>query len=303
MQLALNCSMKRQGGYTLVEVLAVVAVIVILVAVLAPSIGAARESARRAACASQMHGISNAVLQYSVENRHCLMPFIFSDERMDLPLSGHFGGNEQAQLQWMYKGSEVVNLQSLVHLELVQPEALLCPGWRSREGSFFPHTRRFSTYCLRFPPSNELFDGTMLTAPVGKPVLSRFAVAAGGQNIMVSKFMQTMPQVRMDRTYRIELAGKSYVYEPAGGALLSDGFWHNDSLPASAGAAGLARHAVNQDRCHGRYFNVLSGEGSVSCIRDDGTIAAIIPAGQPAADGLHYATYAEGLWRFFESRR
>nr|WRX36714.1 hypothetical protein [uncultured bacterium] len=54
----------RGQGFTLVELLVVIAIIGVLVALLLPAIQAARESARRATCQSNLKNISLAVLNY-----------------------------------------------------------------------------------------------------------------------------------------------------------------------------------------------------------------------------------------------
>jgi prepilin-type N-terminal cleavage/methylation domain-containing protein len=59
--------MKRSGrrfGFTLVELLVVIAIIGVLVALLLPAIQAAREAARRAQCKSQLKQIGIAILNY-----------------------------------------------------------------------------------------------------------------------------------------------------------------------------------------------------------------------------------------------
>ena len=53
-----QCSGVRKSGFTLVELLVVIAIISIMVLMLLPAINAARESARRAQCMSNMGQIS-----------------------------------------------------------------------------------------------------------------------------------------------------------------------------------------------------------------------------------------------------
>lgn len=56
-------------GFTLVELLVVVAIIALLIAILLPSLAAARETARRSVCAGQMRSIFTALLAYEADHR------------------------------------------------------------------------------------------------------------------------------------------------------------------------------------------------------------------------------------------
>lgn len=69
--------MSRKG-FTLVELLVVTGIIALLMAILMPALGAARESARRTQCASNLHTLAIGVLVYSQDN-HNAFPGIGTD--------------------------------------------------------------------------------------------------------------------------------------------------------------------------------------------------------------------------------
>lgn len=301
----------RPNGFTLVELLVVIAIIGLLVGMLAPSLASARDHARLAACASNLHSIATALTAYAALNKNRLPPFAFADPSMDLAASGHWGGPCQATdpRAFMLGGQIPINLYALCFARIIEPSTLFCPAadpdLRDGSASMFPLTDRFSTYCLRFPFSLDLFRGCERIG-TGQPLMNSFVVAAGGQ---IWSFGDNgpaggkchMPQVQLGRTYATDPAipatGDSE-FDPAADTILADTFWW-PAVPDSAPSFGGKVWPVRGGFCHDSRFNVCSGGGAVRPVDDDGTIAAITYGGSDSA-GLS-AARAERAWQFFDT--
>lgn len=79
-------------GFTLIELLVVIAIVAILAAFLFPVFGRARENARRASCANNLHQIGLGLLQYLQEN----------DDTMPASAYGGAGdSNSSTAYKWM----------------------------------------------------------------------------------------------------------------------------------------------------------------------------------------------------------
>ena len=90
--------MSKSNGWTLVEAVVVLAVLVTLTGILLPSVSAARDRARLVSCAGTMHDIHQALITHAMANEFRLPPFSISDlSRSDIVQSGHWGGTSQ---QW-----------------------------------------------------------------------------------------------------------------------------------------------------------------------------------------------------------
>lgn len=72
----MNRAAKQIGrvGFTLIELLVVVAIIALLISILLPSLAAAREQAKRSACAANLKGIAFACLTYAEDSKQGVLP-------------------------------------------------------------------------------------------------------------------------------------------------------------------------------------------------------------------------------------
>ncbi len=70
---------QPRAAFTLIELLVCVAVIAVLISLLLPSLGAAREQARRIKCASQLRQLGVALHMYAGDHRGRAMPLAYTD--------------------------------------------------------------------------------------------------------------------------------------------------------------------------------------------------------------------------------
>lgn len=67
---------QRHSGFTLVELLVVVAIIAVLSSILVPSVGAARESARSISCLNNLRNLGSAMKIYHADNDDKFWPYV-----------------------------------------------------------------------------------------------------------------------------------------------------------------------------------------------------------------------------------
>src|SRR5262245_3760199 len=107
---------RRARAFTLIELLVVIAIIAILAALLLPALARAKESARRAACASNLRQIVAGALIYADENE------------------GQFPGQPGDGLPVRAAGGDGTNYYDLLMPYVTNPRVWLCPSAESAPG-------------------------------------------------------------------------------------------------------------------------------------------------------------------------
>lgn len=89
---------RRAGGFTLLELLVVVAIIALLIGILIPVLGSVRDASRKTATVALCNDVVNASAQFAIDNRRA--PGRFDARRMGMPgnINSGFSNNENVLL-------------------------------------------------------------------------------------------------------------------------------------------------------------------------------------------------------------
>jgi prepilin-type N-terminal cleavage/methylation domain-containing protein/prepilin-type processing-associated H-X9-DG protein len=117
------CTRKRQqAGFTLIEILVVIAIIVLLAAILFPVFARARENAKRSSCQSNLKQIGLAAMQYSQDYDETICPCVMNPGSP--PGAGVYSSNHD------------------IYIDLLQPyvksiQVFICPASTRRDLNYY----------------------------------------------------------------------------------------------------------------------------------------------------------------------
>ncbi|HOA75170.1 MAG TPA: prepilin-type N-terminal cleavage/methylation domain-containing protein [Phycisphaerae bacterium] len=147
------------AGFTLIEVLVVVAIIALLISILLPSMAAAREQAKRVSCSSNLHQTALSIMSYTVSFKGDLPHYrnVPGQENiLNSPLDNRYFHRDDSVTSSMSAELNPAYFVNLGHLwrarQLKDGKVLYCP---SEKNPYF----KYESY-LPFPTRNPLdMDG------------------------------------------------------------------------------------------------------------------------------------------------
>lgn len=224
---------RAQHGFTLVELLVVVAIIALLLAVLLPSLRKARDRAKRAACAANLHELAHAWHMYLQDHADRFLTGLNANinygGRQGIPLA-EYGGNRAAPVP------KPLNVYFKYEPVLYDGgEVFKCPA--DTGGNIAPKTF-FEFYGTSYTANYMLVGGADVLVP------SQFGAC---RNVM------TRVDLRLPDLTRTRISNESRLM------LVGDGGWANTWAPSNSKKVEWHRKAATH--------NVAFMDGHVEFLR------------------------------------
>jgi len=123
----MHCSRPKSPGFTLIELVVVIGVIALLMALLFPALAAAKRTARKTACASNLRQVGLAIHLYADENQGWI-PYGPKAPPFTSPSSFYPSTGTPTSLLSLQSGAPVGLGLLLERYLAAQPKTLFCPG-------------------------------------------------------------------------------------------------------------------------------------------------------------------------------
>jgi prepilin-type N-terminal cleavage/methylation domain-containing protein len=183
----MRCSSTSPRGFTLVEVLVVIALIVLLAALLLPALASAKQAGRMAACLSNLRQVGLAVQEYAHDNDG-LIPYGPKAPPFTNPSDFYPSTGAPTSLVSLQSGAPVGLGLLLEYYLATQPKVLFCPGAdqlldADAELAKVGHYQAQGSYYYRHGGNTLMFDAPASTNAATHLQLDSLGLNRNGQPI------------------------------------------------------------------------------------------------------------------------
>ncbi len=210
----------RPAGFTLVELLVVIGIIAVLIGILLPALGRAREAASKTACLSNMRQLTTGWIMYANDHKGHL---VFAETwKKDEPVSS---GLPHDQDGWMLSGNDEPSITNgLLYKYVKSMEVYRCPS--------DPVRTNLRSYVINTALNGAFEENPNTGAPM-IPTVRKIAKVKPGRLVFIEE-----NDVIKDGVY-----GGSFLVLPAGNIWVDvPAFWH----PKSTNMSFADGHAENK---------------------------------------------------------
>jgi len=279
---------NNKRAFTVIELLVVISIIALLIAILLPSMGKAREASRRVVCAANLHQTGTAHLAWAADHSRRLVE---GQPAFDVSShTGHRGGQGQYAVWWRgwnsprkeeYGGAFTKHGALYAKGYHASPETFYCPSWRNAY-------TQFETSGADIDPN----------------------VRGGGFFRDMSKMHPKQRWMQTSYHYNSQFGSEDYrsvsdwrgarlSIDKGAAALMADAFSDPSSHPSIGDE--IANRGVDMHHVVG--YSVLYLDGAVRFVDDPNFYVRDLNGGSTYHYGQSkYRNFQSVVWRFFEGR-